>query len=71
LSTSPELRLSTSVDPPILEFTRNVRPHVAPVVPNVLVTIAGGRSACEDPRCGQLRAAADTLTFRNRDAWSH
>src|SRR5665647_2004215 len=41
LSTSPELRLSTSVDPPILEFTRNVRPHVAPVVPTV--PVAEGR----------------------------
>lgn len=38
LSTSPERRLSTSVDPPILEFTRNVRPHVAPAVPTAPVT---------------------------------
>ena len=29
-STSPELRLTTSAEPPIRAFTRNVRPRVAP-----------------------------------------
>src|SRR5665647_2043477 len=44
----PRTTLSTSVDPPVLEFTRSVRPHVARVVPFAVEAVAG-----EDPLCFQ------------------
>src|ERR1019366_1699474 len=37
----PRTTLSTSVDPPVLEFTRSVRPHVARVVPLAVEGVPG------------------------------
>jgi hypothetical protein len=41
----PRTMLSTLVDPPILEFTRSVRPHVARVAPIAVEVVADQGSA--------------------------